>query len=472
MPEVAGLGLDCVIASCCAAVHNISMTMNEGSRRNAVESPLVPSNPFGPLNEPILLHQGMIEGVTTEARSGRIYLSLDPVPSLRWEVDSEDDDSWTEIGDVRLSFARPSGSATTSGVGNSYGEGSLNGVQIFRPGVRLRRVHFHWMNLPPIQGNIRIVVEGTNWGQNAMAERDRLCVTVGGWEVTLDRRSDYADSVKDARTRSLYVVTHLMEIRRADGSDFEPQELEPLSEALRLGLSFAFGRWVSPAIKVGYNHSDDVVWESWGTPICDPFKRIGSPIIYWGSQVDVAGFIEQVVERFSDSVRYGTVSFQMFLAAQTAELGFVENRIFSAFPALENLSWVSLKLDAGRSNTEYESIGDGAARLRMMLVEASIPLEIPESLPGLRSIGSEKNLDGPAAIVWVRNRLVHPKDPHDTIYSQEHRIVVETWHLSRNYLALLLLNSIGYSGGYLPAVPPFGFLAGPTPVPWTSDIEP
>jgi hypothetical protein len=308
---------------------------------------------------------------------------------------------------------------------------------------------------------------GWQGDENSMAERDRLRLSVSGWELILDRRPDYAEVVKDAKVRNLYVLTHVMEIRRADGSDFDAKDLESLSEALRMGLSFAFGRWVSPAIKVGYSRAGEVVWESWGTPICEPYKAIGSPIVYWGSLDDVTDFIQRVVERFEDSERFGTASFQMFLAAQTAELGFVENRIFSAFPALENLSWVTLKLDAGRSNAEYDLIGDGAARLRMMLERSSISLEIaPESLPGLYRLAEEKGLDGPGAVVWVRNRLVHPKNPHDTIYGQEYRFVVEAWYLSRNYLALLILNSIGYLGGYLPAVPPFGYLVATVPVPW------
>ncbi|MEU4216929.1 hypothetical protein [Actinoplanes sp. NPDC026623] len=443
------------------------MAANKQDQQDSRECPIVSARSFGVAGEPIVLHEGMIESPTAEETLGSIYLSLDPVPDLRWKALSESNDFWTEDGNIRISFKRPSGSARAQGVCNTYGEGSLNGVQVTRPGARLQHAIFHWVNLPPIAGNIRLEVGGTDWGRNSMAEPDRLRLTAGVWDLVLDRRADYEEVVKDAKVRNLYALTHVMDIRRTDGFDFDAEELEPLSEALRSGLSFAFGRWVSPAMKVGYGHGGEAVWESWGAPICDPYKSIGSPIIYWGSLHDVTDFIQRVVDRFGDPERYGTASFQMFLAAQTAELGFVENRIFSAFPAIENLSWVTLKLEAERSNSEYESIGDAAARLRVMLELASIPLEIaPESLPGLYSLAEEKGLDGPGTVVWVRNRLVHPKDPHDTIYGKEHRFVVETWYLSRNYLALLVLHSIGYRGGYLPAVPPFGYLMGAVPVPW------
>jgi hypothetical protein len=57
-----------------------------------------------------------------------------------------------------------------------------------------------------------------------------------------------------------------------------------------------------------------------------------------------------------------------------------------------------------------------------------------ESLPVLAAFAAEKELvDGPAAVVGVRNKLVHPKSPADLVYSPffstlEHEV------LSRHHL--------------------------------------
>jgi len=54
----------------------------------------------------------------------------------------------------------------------------------------------------------------------------------------------------------------------------------------------------------------------------------------------------------------------------------------------------------------------------------------------------------------------HPKDPHDRLYTRE-SLVVEAWQPSREYICLSLLHAIGYTGGYLGAIPSQGWLGSP-----------
>jgi hypothetical protein len=96
-----------------------------------------------------------------------------------------------------------------------------------------------------------------------------------------------------------------------------------------------------------------------------------------------------------------------------------------------------------------------ARRLRELLVRAQIPVDVDEErLPALYQLAAEKGRDGPEVVTWVRNRLIHPKDPHDRWYTRE-SLVVEAWQESREYVCLLL-HAIGYTGGYLSAIPPTG----------------
>jgi len=71
----------------------------------------------------------------------------------------------------------------------------------------------------------------------------------------------------------LYVLTHVMEIRRVDHGDFDVDAVERLLDCLRLTFSFAFGRWVAPVVPVGYDPAGNVAWELWTSPICDPADR-------------------------------------------------------------------------------------------------------------------------------------------------------------------------------------------------------
>lgn len=57
------------------------------------------------------------------------------------------------------------------------------------------------------------------------------------------------------------MLTHVTDIRRVDGDCFSVESARQLLECLRVCCSFAFGRWVAPALPVGYDITDHVLWE-------------------------------------------------------------------------------------------------------------------------------------------------------------------------------------------------------------------
>jgi hypothetical protein len=58
-----------------------------------------------------------------------------------------------------------------------------------------------------------------------------------------------------------------------------------------------------------------------------------------------------------------------------------------------------------------------------------------------------EHLDGPDVVTQIRNRLVHPRGAQERV----HRLgglVAEVWLLTRHYLVLLILHSLGYQASY------------------------
>jgi hypothetical protein len=146
------------------------------------------------------------------------------------------------------------------------------------------------------------------------------------------------------------------------------------------------------------------------TPICAPYKRIGSPVISPGVFGDLEAFLKASVAKLHDGNVANTTRFQMQLATQTSDLGFVENRIFSAFPAIENLSWDTFVLSGLVSKRKFKA-WPTERRLRELLIRAQIQVDIDEQrLPVLHRLAVEKGTDDPGAITWVRNSLIHPKN--------------------------------------------------------------
>ena len=109
---------------------------------------------------------------------------------------------------------------------------------------------------------------------------------------------------------------------------------------------------------------------------------------------------------------------------------------------LEYLSWVSHVVEGARSRDEQRA-RPAQANLRELLIEARIPQAVPAELDALERLRVERELpDAPAAIAWLRNRLVHPKDANEPY--QLERLVLQSWQLLMQYAELLLLHDLDY----------------------------
>lgn len=211
-----------------------------------------------------------------------------------------------------------------------------------------------------------------------------------------------------------------------------------------------------------------VAWEMWTSPICDPAKSIGSPCLYRGRPDDLTELVRCAVPAFNDAAKPGNTRFQMSLAIQAVEAGYVEQRILAAAPALEHLAWTELVLNNRWTRKAYED-RYAEDRLRYLLQLANIPTGIdPTALPALAKFAQANRLDGPTAVTRVRNRLIHPQTPEDQIYKHD-GLVEDTWQLYRRYATLLLLHSIGYHGEYINPVRNTGWVGNTVPVPWGTD---
>jgi len=444
----------------------MSMQVPEDERGN---EPLTPIHPFNQPGEAIELYSGPIGGLYDGPLEGTVRLVPFPSPDLRWQVDVPNVEGYPMMrpGDR---FDLTAGTMTGRGTVSSTSFGSVAGIFPFLEfvsGDPMDRAIVHWINLPDYVGNTTLRYIGSDGSTTWRSSR--LTLELEGWSITLDGRPDNASLFKEDVGLARYVLTHTMELRRTDGTSFDVESAGRVIEALRLSLSFGAGRWVAPTLSVGFDATGGEVWRWWVTPICAPYERIGSPIISPVVFSDLDAFLKASVSKLYGGNAANTTRFQMQLATQTSNLGFVENRIFSAFPAIENVSWETFVLSGLVPKKEFEDskVWPTARRLRELLERAQIPVDVDEKrLPALHQLATEKG-GGPEAITWVRNRLIHPKDLHDRLYTRE-SLVVEAWQQSREYICLSLLHAIGYTGGYLSALPSQGWLGSPAPVPWAA----
>jgi hypothetical protein len=110
------------------------------------------------------------------------------------------------------------------------------------------------------------------------------------------------------------------------------------------------------------------------------------------------------------------------------------------------------------------------SKLRLLLRWANVPTELPARLKALKTFaGGGTDVDGPAAIARVRNRIVHPPKKRDGHWPSGEQ-VIQAWQLALEYAELVVLRVVGYDGNFGTRVYEGGRWEGDTQrVPWARD---
>lgn len=415
----------------------------------------VPVYPFDEPGHEIVIHKGDIEIVGVGIGVGAVSATMDGRLNIDWEVELP---TGIELGDVTLRLQRPDLNSVEldAAVNHSGGRGWIGGANL-ESGQQLTRVVVHWVNLPwilPAKG-----LQG-EWGSWA-----GLWETQGaGWHMTLSSRPDIGRVLPLMKRSRHFGVTYTGELRRVDGSSFDVDSAADTLYGWQVALSFALGRWVAPALPVGFDAADRRAWEQWAPWRCDETSGYMS---WWDDQNgdDLRDFIALFLDAWCDPHRKDLVWHVCHhLIAANHSSTTLEARIMLVQATLEYLSWVKYVLSGARSGRAHKSIPNHD-HLRELLAAASIPMDIPAALPALQQFAIDESLaDGPEVVTRLRNRLVHPKDAREP-YRIRH-LVLQAWQLSMQYGELLLLHELGYRGQFCRRVPPREWAHEREPVPW------
>lgn len=205
------------------------------------------------------------------------------------------------------------------------------------------------MNLPMILPSPGLTVGDTSWS-------GRWHFEAAGWSFRLDSRSDLAEVLRIAQDQEQgFVMTHVGEIRRSDGGPFEAADVTEAIFAWQLTLSFALGRWVAPAIPVGFSQTGERVWEEWAPWRCDTFRGHDA---WWDTHTadDLNLYATRFVEALLDSgegpiVRH--LAMHIIAANHGSTTG--EGQVMLAIAGLEYLAWVDLVLKGDVSEEKFSN---------------------------------------------------------------------------------------------------------------------
>ncbi len=206
------------------------------------EKSLSPVYPFNAPGAPIALYEGPMGESEKPDVPGAVQCDRSPKPGISWRLHAEKHGSF--LLDTAKLHLRDRGIELPV-ISTSSISGWSNGISYGDLTAALSRVVAHWFNLPRWRGSAHLACHVSE-GVPQRVSAGRSVYRVDGWTITLDVRPDHKTVMSEACRTAVYVMTHVMEIRRMNGIPFTADEVKPVLSALHMGLSFALGRWVAP----------------------------------------------------------------------------------------------------------------------------------------------------------------------------------------------------------------------------------
>lgn len=439
-----------------------------------------PTSSYLPLSdpgEPLVIYAGPLQRRLDDrdvSAPGQVTLTWKQLTHLEWSVDpdwSADEPGW-EAWRHRLDQApiRIMAQLTEAlrvdieAQFRSDGNGWIDGQVVGDPDAPLNHVVAHWINLPSLLPAAGLHEhDGEGW----RTWTGRWIISLGEWVVTIDARPDHGEVYRRAVEDESFVITHVMDLRRADGANFTGANADEVLSCLHYAMSFAVGHWTCPAVPIGYGLSGELVWSKWAPLRADRPRRGAG---WWDptQSHDLRTFLAAYHNHWSEPNTREPLRFATTAAILAVETGFVEQRIQTAYSAIEMLSWITEVLEAGMAEREWRRKGS-AWRVRRLLSRANVDISLDRSGESRLSEFARVNRragDAPDALAKVRDRLTHPRFPTE-LYEMK-GLVMEAWLLACHYLELVILHRIGYHGQIADRTKPDRWIGESDPTPWAS----
>lgn len=254
----------------------------------------------------------------------------------------------------------------------------------------------------------------------------RQVARFNGWVLTMDPILSAKDHEKAAKSAVGNHLTHVVQVKRADGATFRKTQLSRLVDDLYLALSFIFGDYLGPTLTAGRDDKGCVVLE-----LLRPDPGFG-----WRSRFGVApkrSGIGDMLSCLADVLGENTAIKQTIWWYLEACWSLQEASVVLGQAALERISYYYL-VTSGDLLTEqaFERL-TAADHIRLTMRALRVPLDL---------LG--KGTDVPLLVTRSRNQQVHPKMKGDLVNLDRAR------DAALYAIELLLLRLAEYRGVYHP----------------------
>ena len=329
-----------------------------------------------------------------------------------------------------------------------------------------KKVVFHILNFPEFYGTSDMIISG----KDRIERSGHIILKANGWQIKIIAVRNLKSLFKSLKNEGGYVITHVGYIERMGNSSFPRDKCTKILDALHYFLSFCAGYFTGPILPVGFNESNESIWEEWYCGLKTPYK----PVLSWldtlhGQLLEKVfpGFLNQWQNKiWNESVE---TAIYWYLRSNTREGG-TDGAIILAQTALELLAYTYFVEDK-KIWSYVDFKGKSAAdKIKLLLSSLDIPLDIPSYLRKLFKLGNKFNWNGPQAFSEVRNFLVHPGQKRKRLAKVKAPLpLIEVWKLGLWYIELVLLHLFEHTGVYAERLKDGHRLGDVVPVPWASE---
>jgi hypothetical protein len=297
--------------------------------------------------------------------------------------------------------------------------------------------------------------------------QDRFKLSDGIWEYSFTPTGEstllYPAEVQNDDHR----ITYHFDLRRLDCASFDCAEANRQLNSLRMFLSFCSGYWISTVFCAGTAEDGTVAMEQWGVWLLSSGKA------GWNWLDKNHG--EWIIDLFPGFARLAsdpdwreTLEHVVYWSGRsdTSQVG-PDGGCILLQVVLERLAWQTLVIARRALSEDGFNKLNAADQLRLLLSTLSIPSETPSGLAQLTKLGKELNwMDGPEALVYARNRVVHPPKAK----SRKHASApfYEAYVLGKWYRDLTILSLCGYNGSCANSIKIQRWVGEILPVPWAT----
>ena len=285
-----------------------------------------------------------------------------------------------------------------------YLQGSSAGV-IRAATAAMNRIVFHVPNFTSFAGSmVWNECEGALEGNHG-----RATIQHPDWRILLDTTQGFNYfRERDMQRGSGNGITHVGQITRPDNSDFTTAEAIKVLQQLSLWLSFTRGNWTAPILSCGFTSDGSRVWEDWRSQRIEPPLPVSvgaDPNRVECFELSFAGFCQRCSAPGWSEPTALAINWYVECCRETSGL---EAAIILSQNGLELLGWSYLVDDKRCCSAKTFDGFDGPKKIRKLILQCGIPMEIPSQLRSLRSFADEEGMVRWSGVPSLHSKRSHP----------------------------------------------------------------